>query len=92
MSLFVISYDVRTTNHQYQPLYDQLNAWKAAHLQNSVWLADLNGTAAAVRDTLKKHMHPDDTLCVLQIFANSEWATQNAKKEGVDWLKAHLTS
>jgi CRISPR/Cas system-associated endoribonuclease Cas2 len=44
MTLCVITYDVRAKNHEYESLYEQLNEWGAAHLQNSVWLADMNGT------------------------------------------------
>jgi CRISPR/Cas system-associated endoribonuclease Cas2 len=90
MTLYVISYDVRSTNHEYQPLYDQLNSWGAAHLQNSVWLADLTDTAGSVREILKAHMHKDDTVCVIQIFTNSKWSTWNARTTGTDWLYSHV--
>jgi CRISPR/Cas system-associated endoribonuclease Cas2 len=89
MTLYVITYDVRAKNPEYQSLYDQLNEWGAAHLQNSVWLADMNGTAAAVRDALRRHLHPDDRVCVIQIFSNSDWATWKARKTGTDWLTSH---
>jgi CRISPR/Cas system-associated endoribonuclease Cas2 len=39
VTLYVITYDVRAKNPAYQSLYDQLNEWGAAHLQDSVWLA-----------------------------------------------------
>jgi CRISPR/Cas system-associated endoribonuclease Cas2 len=91
MSLYVITYDVRVKNHDYQSLYEQLKEWNAAHLQNSAWLADVNGKAAAVREALQRHMHPDDTVCVIQIFANSDWATRHARKTGTDWLKSHTS-
>jgi CRISPR/Cas system-associated endoribonuclease Cas2 len=91
MTLYVITYDVRAKNPEYQSLYDQLNEWGAAHLQDSVWLADLNGTAAQVRDALSAHMHPDDTICVIEIFSNSGWATRHARKTGNDWLKSHTS-
>jgi hypothetical protein len=81
---------VRLKNHDYQSLYDQLKDWSAAHLQNSVWLADLNGTAGAVRDVLKDHMHSDDTICVIELPEPIQgWATWKARKTGTDWLKAH---
>ncbi|MFI4986215.1 MAG: hypothetical protein ACHQF3_02145 [Alphaproteobacteria bacterium] len=92
MSLYIITYDERAKYHQYQPLYDQLNSWGAAHLQNSVWLAALNGTAAQVRDQLHAHMHPDDTLCIIQIFNNSDWATSKARKTGNDWLQGRVAA
>jgi CRISPR/Cas system-associated endoribonuclease Cas2 len=92
MAKYLISYDVRTRpGHSYQPLYDQLNAWSAAHLQNSVWLAELNGTASEVRALLLKHMHNDDTLCVIQLTVGSNWATQNAKPTGNAWLRANIS-
>lgn len=91
MAYYMISYDIRARpGHDYQPLYDQLNSWGATHLQNSIWLASLNGKAAVVRDVLRNHMHTDDTFCVLQIFPNSDWATWNARTTGTDWLKAQV--
>ena len=61
MPLFVVTYDVRAKNHDYNALYALLNSWSAAHLQDSVWLADMNGTAAQVRDAMMASMHKDDT-------------------------------
>ena len=31
MTLYVLTYDVRATNHDYTRLYALLNSWKAAH-------------------------------------------------------------
>jgi CRISPR/Cas system-associated endoribonuclease Cas2 len=90
MPLFVLTYDVRATNHDYKRLYEQLNSWRAAHLQDSVWLADLNGTAVAIRDIMIGHMHSNDTACVIQLpNSGAEWATKNSRPEGMAWLKAH---
>lgn len=89
MSYYIITYDQRIAHRDYTPLYNQLNAWRAAHLQDSVWLADLSGGAAAIRDTLLGHMHKDDTVCVIQLAAPlAEWAVINARPTGLDWLKA----
>ena len=93
MSLYVITYDIRARpNHDYQPLYDLLNSWRAGHLQNSVWLANLNGGAAGVRDALKRHMQADDTFCVIEIFPRSDWATMGARKTGIDWLRSFVAA
>lgn len=91
MPLYLISYDVRSKNHDYTRLYACLRQWNAAHLQNSVWLASLTGDAAVVRDVLANHLHNDDTICVVQIFSNSDWATKYAKPLGVSWLKSNVT-
>ena len=84
--MYLLTYDERAKYHNYQPLYELLNSWGAQHLQNSVWVADLRGPASAVRDLMLTRMHKDDTACVIQIFNNSDWATWNARKTGVDWL------
>jgi len=90
MPLYVITYDERAKTRNYQPLYDQLNSWGAAHLQNSVWLANLKGPAATIRDLLRAHMHADDTVCVVQLPASgADWATHNARPVGVNWLRSH---
>ena len=92
MPLFVLTYDVRATHHDYSNLYALLNSWRAGHLQNSVWLADMNGTAEAVRDAMRTHMHKDDTVSVIQLPApgNANWAAINCRPEGITWLKAHF--
>jgi hypothetical protein len=91
MTLFVLTYDVRATNHDYTNLYSLLNSWRAAHLQNSVWLADMNGTAEAIRDAMRTHMHRDDTIGVIQLPASgtANWAAINCRPEGATWLKTH---
>jgi CRISPR/Cas system-associated endoribonuclease Cas2 len=90
VAYFVVTYDVRLRNHSYQPLYDQLNAWQAAHLQDSVWLLEMNATAAAIRDALMAHMHRDDTACVVQLAVGANWATRGARPEGTAWLQARF--
>jgi hypothetical protein len=91
MALYVITYDVRAKNHEYQPLYDRLNKWRAAHLQASVWLVERDASAVEVRDSLKAKMHKDDTVCVIQIFTNSDWGTSNARTTGNDWMHSHIS-
>lgn len=91
MAYYVITYDLRKKpGHDYQPLYDQLKSWGAKHLQDSVWLASLNGNAEVVRNSLTRHAHSDDTFCVIQVFANSDWATIGARADGCGWLKEYL--
>jgi len=93
MANFVICYDVRVTNHDYKALYSALDAWGAKHLQNSVWLLSINGSARTIRDTLKNAMHQNDTLAVVQLPdtapGNADWATSFDRHEGVDWLRQH---
>ena len=89
MPLFMISYDVRVTNHNYTNLYACLNQWGAGHLQNSVWLAQLKGPASAVRDIIRQHVHPNDTVAVVQLSDFPDWAIHDVRPEGAAWLKRH---
>ena len=91
MTRFVLTYDQRATHHDYSNLYALLNSWQAAHLQNSVWLADMNATAQAVRDAMRAHMHSDDTVSVIEIpTTGANWAAVHCRPEGVKWLKARF--
>ena len=90
MPLFAITFDERKRTHNYKPLYDQLNTWGAAHLQNSVWLVNLNARAGQVRDALFSHMHSDDTVCVIELEQGSSWSAQNVRQTGSDWLTAYV--
>ncbi len=93
MPNYLICYDVRSKNHDYTALYAALAKAGAAHLQNSVWLADIKGPAAGVRDELRAHMHPDDTIAVIRLpsnsYAQTDWATRHDRVTGVNWLRAH---
>lgn len=92
MPLFVLTYDVRATHHHdYSNLYALLNSWRAAHLQNSVWLADMaSGTAQTIMEAMRAHMHTDDTICVIQLLqAGAQWWSAHCRPEGTAWLKAH---
>jgi hypothetical protein len=84
----VLTYDERASHqHDYGRLYELLDLWKTAHLQNSVWLVDRSGTAAQVRDAMKTHMHTDDTICVVEISPTGDWATLSARETGNDLVK-----
>jgi CRISPR/Cas system-associated endoribonuclease Cas2 len=92
MPNYLICYDVRSKNHDYKALYACLAQWNAAHLQNSVWLAELKGPCTVVRDILRGHMHADDTVAVVQLPSNgapSDWATKHDRVTGVNWLRSH---
>lgn len=49
MPLFVINYDLRK-NRDYQKLYDEMDRLDAFKVLESVYLANLTGSAASVRD------------------------------------------
>ncbi|MGB7101498.1 MAG: hypothetical protein WBD95_22365, partial [Xanthobacteraceae bacterium] len=78
-------------HHDYTNLYSLLNSWRAAHLQNSVWLAELNLGAQATMEAMRAHMHNDDTICVIELPASgAAWWSANCRQEGINWLKARF--
>jgi hypothetical protein len=87
MALFVISYDLRKQRN-YQPLYDCLNKWGAARLLESLWLAELAGPAAPVRDILTSLIDADDGVAVIELKAPFNWATMRTQQNGTAWLKS----
>lgn len=87
MPHYLITYDLRRARN-YQPLYDQLDTWKAVSLLESVWLVDRQGTASDVRDALGKHIDNDDGLAVLELVTNFDWGTRGVAEAANKWLKA----
>lgn len=57
MAVFLISYDLRKPDYNYQPLYDALAEIDAKHIQDSVWGVDTASPASGVFDYLWQHMH-----------------------------------
>lgn len=89
MSLYMISYD-QHRDKDYTPIWNQLRQWGAKRILESVWFAELNGTAAAVRDTLKTASRNEDSLIVVELKSGSGWAASGAQEEGVTWLRQHI--
>jgi hypothetical protein len=84
---FIIGYDLRNQRN-YQPLYNRLTKWNAARLLDSLWLAELAGSAEAVRDILRNVADADDGVVVIELVGAFDWATFKAQLTGVAWLKA----
>jgi hypothetical protein len=91
MALFVISYDLRKAR-QYQRLVQQLEKWQAVRVLDSLWLANLNGTALKVRDVLRPLLDAEDGLAIIELKAGSMWATAGVQPAGLTWLKTQLPS
>lgn len=90
MAKYLISYDYHRIRN-YKPLYEKLTSWKAKKLLESIWLANLNGTAKAVRAELEAVADNDDAFAVIELQALSDWATtKGVYTEGTDWLTANL--
>lgn len=89
MALYAISYDLHK-NRDYDALYEVLRKWKAVRLLESLWLANLTGNAAGVRDALKAALDNDDSVAVIELKRGSDWACIRAKEAGVGWLRSNL--
>ncbi|MXN46069.1 hypothetical protein GR138_12795 [Shinella kummerowiae] len=74
MTAYMISYDLRK-NRNYDPLIKQLRDWGCVRPLQSLWLGNLKGNAATIRDLLRTLMDSDDGLMVCEIKATSDWAT-----------------
>ena len=83
MSKYIISYDLRKPDYDYQPLYDALAEISATHIQDSVWAVRSTSTAEVISDYLWQFMHNQrDRLLVVEMEENN-WKNQN----GINKLK-----
>lgn len=90
MTSFLITYD----NHpprNYVALYQLMAAWKAVRMADSVWLANLNGTAAEVRSVVLSKLQSNDRVAVLELKQGSGWATINVDAAANAWLSANVS-
>lgn len=76
MALFFLEYDIRSRNHDYDPLYKVLEEFNAVRVLKSLWCFNrVNTTASGLRDFFRKYVHSDDSLCVSEV---TDWATWSA--------------
>ncbi|HXM68326.1 MAG TPA: hypothetical protein VN911_16465 [Candidatus Acidoferrum sp.] len=79
MAVFLISYDLRKPDYNYQPLYDALDEIGAKHVQDSVWGVDTTDEAKVVFDYLWQHVHSEkDRLFVVSFDKNGDYKAKNS--------------
>jgi hypothetical protein len=79
MSVFIIAYDLRKPDFDYQPLYDALAEIEAKHLQDSIWGLDTSSSSTVVFDYLWQYLHsPKDRLFVIPFDKSDGYKSQNA--------------
>lgn len=89
MPLYVISYDLRKQRN-YDSLLKTLRDAGAVRMLASLWLANLTGDAAQVRDVLRLHMDADDGLGLIELKAGSDWATYKVQPGAKEWLQRNV--
>lgn len=87
---YLITYDLHKRRN-YAPLYTLMASWKAVRLTESLWLANLVGPAAAVRDIVARTLDNDDTVAVLQLQHGTDWATLRVNPAASGFLSAYVT-
>ena len=90
MPLYVISYDEHPSRN-YEECHQLMFKWQARRLLESVWLAELAGPAEAVRRILQAAFRGSGSIAVLELLPNADWSIE-ARKEGMEWLHAHMNS
>ncbi len=89
MAHFIISYDLHN-QRTYEPVWKVLEDWGAVRVLESLWLVTIDKTSAQVRDTIKTAADDDDSIVVIELKSNSDWASWRGRAAGVAWLKKNL--
>ena len=90
LNQYLITYDLHN-RRDYQSLYRLLASWQAVRLTESLWMANLRGSAEVVRDIVLAQLDHDDTVAVVQLQQGSDWATVRVKPAACAWLSANVT-
>ncbi len=88
---YMVSYD-QHHDRNYQPVWDQLRRWNAKRVLESVWFVESHLTAGQIRDQLQQTTRNEDSLVVVQLSPNANWATYRAQTEGVTWLQKNIAA
>jgi CRISPR/Cas system-associated endoribonuclease Cas2 len=83
MAKYIISYDLRKPDYDYQPLYDALGELGATHIQDSVWALRSSDTAEVVSQYLWQRMHNQKDRLLVVEMEEGNWKNQN----GINKLK-----
>lgn len=79
MAVFLVSYDLRKPDYDYDPLYEALANIEAKHIQDSVWGVRTESSAKVVAEYLWQHMHNErDRLFVVPFDKASDYHGVNS--------------
>jgi hypothetical protein len=79
MAVFLISYDLRKPDYDYQPLYEALAKANAKHVQDSIWGLDTTSNSTEVFDYFWQFMHnAKDRLLVVPFEKANGYKSENA--------------
>lgn len=90
MAQFLITYDNRPPR-KYDALYKLMATWRAVKLAESVWLANLNGSADVVRGFVLRTLQTNDLVAVIELKQGADWATNCVPTAATNWLAANVT-
>jgi len=84
MSVYIVTYDLRSPGRNYDDLYAALKKYTHCHDLESVWFVDSQNSAATIRDHIKQSMDSNDGLFVGKLTQSwGSWSIQCAV-----WLNA----
>ena len=88
MACYLVSYDLREPQRDYEKLYAAIKSYGTwAHINESLWAVVTTKSALEVRDHLLQYLNADDRLFVVKSGVEAAWRNTICKTE---WLKDHL--
>ena len=79
MSVYIVSYDLRKPDFDYQPLYDALAVLKAKRIQKSVWGVNSSSTPKIIFEYLWQHLHSThDRIFVIPFDSDEAYKAINS--------------
>jgi len=86
MSVYLVTFELRSPDRDYQALFDALNAFTHCQSSESIWFIRSDETHKEIRDNLRVCIDPEDQLFVSRIRYG--WAAWNMTC--ADWIHAQL--
>lgn len=88
MATYIVSYDLRQPDRDYESLYAALKSYGTwARINESLWAVVSSKTAVQVREHLALYTDANDRLFVIKSGVEAAWRNPRCKNE---WLKEHL--
>jgi len=88
MACYIVSYDLRKPDRNYDALYEAIKGYGTwARINESLWAVVTTKKAVQVRDHLAQFTDANDRLFVVKSGTEAAWKNSRCKNE---WLKEHL--
>lgn len=90
MTIYLVDFSLRATDHDYAPLWAALENAGAQRAMDTTWFVDVTQKVGDLTNALLNLVARGDRMLVVEIVKDAGWSATAMDEETKDWLKRRM--